>query len=57
MSVQDEDQDRGHGGTGGAAFSDPENFCEKIETYITEKPFQSLAMALLAGIIVGKIIL
>jgi len=57
MSVQDDDQDRGHGGTDGAAFSDPETFCEEIETYITEKPFRALAMALLAGIIVGKIIL
>jgi ElaB/YqjD/DUF883 family membrane-anchored ribosome-binding protein len=38
-------------------FSDPETFCEGVEAYIAEKPFQSLAMALLAGIIVGKIIL
>lgn len=40
-----------------AALSDPETLCEEIESYITEKPFQSLALALLAGILVGKIIL
>jgi len=57
MSIKDEDQNRGPGETGGAPFSDPETLCEEIEAYIAEKPFQSLAMALLAGIIVGKIIL
>jgi hypothetical protein len=57
MSVHDEDHDGGQGGTGAPPFSDPETFCEEIETYIAEKPFQSLAIALLAGIIVGKIIL
>jgi ElaB/YqjD/DUF883 family membrane-anchored ribosome-binding protein len=57
MSIEDEDQNRGQGGTGGAASSDPENFCEEVEAYIVEKPFQSLAIALLAGIIFGKIIL
>jgi ElaB/YqjD/DUF883 family membrane-anchored ribosome-binding protein len=57
MSEQDDDHNRGQGGAGGRASSDPENFCEEIEAYIAEKPFQSLALALLAGIIVGKIIL
>ena len=56
MSMQDEEQNRAVGKTDGA-FSDPETLCEEIETYIAEKPFQSLAMALLAGIIVGKVIL
>lgn len=57
MSVHDEDQERAPSGKGGAVFSDPETFCEEVEAYISEKPFQSLAIALLAGIIVGKIIL
>ncbi|HEX3430891.1 MAG TPA: hypothetical protein VHT03_08390 [Rhizomicrobium sp.] len=57
MSAQAEDENRGQAGTGGAVFVDPETLCEEIEAYIAEKPFQSLAMALLAGIIVGKIIL
>lgn len=41
----------------GAVFSDRETLCDEVEAYIAEKPFQSLAIALLAGIIVGKIIL
>ena len=41
----------------GAAFSDPETLCAEIEAYIGEKPFQSLAIALLVGIVVGRIIL
>jgi len=57
MTVNDEDQNRGQGEMGGAVFSDPGTFCEEVETYIAEKPFQSLLMALLAGIIVGKIVL
>ena len=56
MTMPDENENRGQSGTG-AAFSDPETFCEEVEAYITEKPFQSLAIALLAGVIVGKIIL
>jgi len=57
MSIQDEGEHRGESGTRERAFADPETLCEEIETYIAEKPFQSLAMALLAGIIVGKVIL
>ena len=56
MTMPDENENRGHS-EAPAVFSDPETFCQEIETYITEKPFQSLAIALLAGIIVGKIIL
>lgn len=55
MSGHDEHENRGQSGT--APFADPETLCEEIEAYIAEKPFQSLALALLAGIIVGKIIL
>jgi len=57
MSIEDEDRNRPHGRTGGTPFADPETLCEEIEAYIAAKPFQSLAMALLAGIIFGKIIL
>lgn len=57
MSTHDENEKRGHGGSAGAPFADPETLCEEIEAYIAEKPFQSLFMALLAGIIFGKIIL
>ena len=57
MSTHNDDQHREQDGTVIAALSDPGNLCEEIEDYIAEKPFQSLAIALLAGIIVGKIIL
>ena len=56
MTVNDEGQNRGQAEMG-AVFSDPGTFCEEVEAYIAEKPFQSLLMALLAGIIVGKIVL
>jgi len=56
MTAPDDNENRGETGTG-TAFSDPETFCEEIEAYIAEKPFRSLAIALLAGVIVGKIIL
>lgn len=36
---------------------DGENFCADIEAYIIAKPFKALAIALLAGILVGKLIL
>jgi ElaB/YqjD/DUF883 family membrane-anchored ribosome-binding protein len=57
MSLHDDPEHRGQGGTGGTVFPDPETLCEEVEAFIAEKPFQALAMALLAGIIVGKIIL
>lgn len=56
MPTPDENEDRRQSETS-TAFSDPETFCEEIEAYITQKPLQSLGIALLAGIIVGKIIL
>lgn len=56
MTMPDESENRARSETG-AAFSDRDSLCEEVETYIAEKPFQSLAIALLAGIIVGKIIL
>jgi ElaB/YqjD/DUF883 family membrane-anchored ribosome-binding protein len=57
MSMQDNAADHDAPEHTEAAFSDPETFCAEVEAYIAEKPFQSLAIALLAGIIVGKIIL
>lgn len=56
MIAQDDGEHGGEGGTA-AAFSDSETFCQEVESYIREKPFQSLGIALLAGIIFGKIIL
>lgn len=56
MTIPDENESREPGRTG-AAFSDPETLCGEIEAYISEKPLQSLAIALLVGIAVGKIIL
>lgn len=56
MTMPDENASSGQGETP-VPFSNAENFCEEIEAYITEKPLQSLGIALLIGIIVGKIIL
>ena len=56
MTMPDENDNHEASRTG-AAFSDPETLCAEIEAYISEKPFQSIAIALLAGIVVGKIIL
>ena len=36
---------------------DRSDLCAEVEEYIRAKPFRALAMALLAGIVVGKIIL
>lgn len=57
MSMQDDGEHHGPVGATEPAFADPATLCEEIESYIAEKPFQSLLMALLAGIVVGKIVL
>ena len=57
MSMQDNAADHDAAGHTEAGFPGPETLCAEVEAYIAEKPFRSLAMALLAGIIVGKIIL
>lgn len=41
----------------GDRLADSEDFCGEIESYIRAKPFKSVLVALLIGIIVGKIIL
>jgi len=56
MTLPHESENPARSETGGV-FADHETLCEEVEAYIAEKPFQSLAIALLAGIIVGKIIL
>ena len=56
MTMPNDNENREPSRTG-ATFSDPETLCAEIEAYISEKPFQSLAIALLVGIVVGKIIL
>jgi len=56
MTMPDENASSGQGEIP-VLSTNPENFCEEIEAYITEKPLQSLGIALLIGIIVGKVIL
>lgn len=56
MTMPNDNENHEASGTG-AVFSDPETVCAEIEAYISEKPFQSLAIALLVGVVVGKIIL
>ncbi|MGH6878223.1 MAG: hypothetical protein ACREHV_12750 [Rhizomicrobium sp.] len=43
--------------SGRTAKVDRGDLCAEIETYIAMKPFRALAIALLVGIMVGKIIL
>ena len=57
MSMHDNEATRETAGRAERAYSNPESVCAEVEAYIAEKPLQSLLMALLAGIIVGKIIL
>jgi ElaB/YqjD/DUF883 family membrane-anchored ribosome-binding protein len=40
-----------------AANAEREDLCTEVEAYIAAKPFQSVLIALLAGIIVGRLIL
>jgi ElaB/YqjD/DUF883 family membrane-anchored ribosome-binding protein len=54
MPDEHENTDGPHLGT---RLADSEDFCGEIESYIRAKPFKSILVALLIGIIVGKIIL
>jgi ElaB/YqjD/DUF883 family membrane-anchored ribosome-binding protein len=58
MTTSDEDENR-HGSR--SAFADrlpsTEDLCGEVESYIRAKPFRAVLIALLAGILVGKIIL
>lgn len=59
MSMSDEDALAGRSGDP-ADFDrefDHEDWCGEVENYIRNKPFRALAIALLAGIVVGKVIL
>jgi hypothetical protein len=59
MSMSDDDALAGRSGAS-ADFDrefDREDLCGEVENYIRSRPFRALAMALLAGIVVGKIIL
>ena len=52
---QDEDANTaGHGEPGGPERDD---LCSELEAFIVARPFRALGMALLAGIVVGKLIL
>ena len=54
MPDEHENTDGPHLGT---RLADSEDFCGEIESYIRAKPFKSVLVAVLIGIIVGKIIL
>jgi ElaB/YqjD/DUF883 family membrane-anchored ribosome-binding protein len=53
----DDDAIAGKTRENGTAVSGTENICAEIESYIIAKPFRALAIALLSGIVVGKLIL
>lgn len=59
MSMSDDDALAGR--TGASSDYDREfereDLCGEVESYIRNKPFRALGIALLAGIVVGKIIL
>lgn len=59
MSMSDDDAMAGRSGASSSFDHDleHEDLCSEVETYIRTKPFRALAMAVLAGIVVGKIIL
>lgn len=40
-----------------AANEDGEDLCAELQSYIAAKPFRAVLIALLAGIVVGKLIL
>jgi ElaB/YqjD/DUF883 family membrane-anchored ribosome-binding protein len=40
-----------------AANEEREDLCAEVEAYIAARPFQSVLIALLAGILVGRMIL
>jgi ElaB/YqjD/DUF883 family membrane-anchored ribosome-binding protein len=58
MATSDEDKNRQGSGS---AFADrlpnTEDLCSEVESYIRAKPFRAILIALLAGILVGKIVL
>ncbi|MGH6890439.1 MAG: hypothetical protein ACREHF_14810 [Rhizomicrobium sp.] len=59
MSMSDDDTLAGRSGAS-SDFDrefDREDLCGEVENYIRAKPFRALAIALLAGIVVGKLIL
>lgn len=53
----DDDQLAGKPGRDESAALTTENFCAEVEAYIKARPFRALAIALLSGIVVGKVIL
>ncbi|HEX4158254.1 MAG TPA: hypothetical protein VHY79_07240 [Rhizomicrobium sp.] len=58
MAMSDEDENRpGSHGRAGGGLPDTEDLCGEVESYIRAKPFRAIAIALLAGILVGKILL
>lgn len=58
MTMSDEDENRhGSGSRFADRLPDTEDLCSEVESYIRAKPFRAILIALMAGILVGKIIL
>lgn len=58
MAMPDEDENRqGSHGPSADRLPNSEDLCADVESYIRAKPFRAVAIALLAGILVGKILL
>ncbi|HEX3664452.1 MAG TPA: hypothetical protein VHU23_04380 [Rhizomicrobium sp.] len=58
MAMPDENEDRlGSRSSIENRLPDNEYLCSEVETYIRAKPFRAIAIALFAGIVVGKILL
>ena len=57
MAMSDEDENRqGSHSHAAERLPDSEDLCGDVESYIRAKPFKAIAIALIAGILVGKII-
>ncbi len=58
MAMSDEDENIQTSRSSAAdRLPDTEDLCGEVESYIRAKPFRAIAVALLVGIVVGKIIL
>jgi ElaB/YqjD/DUF883 family membrane-anchored ribosome-binding protein len=56
MSDEDDNRHSSHG-TVRDRLPDAEDLCDEVESYIRAKPFKAMLIALMVGILVGKIIL
>jgi ElaB/YqjD/DUF883 family membrane-anchored ribosome-binding protein len=56
MPDDHENKDGSHGSIADR-LPNSEDLCGEVESYIKSKPFRSVAIALLVGVLVGKILL